>query len=248
MAPQARPGHGDGMLKADKAIVIDRQPAAESLRTIRRYLPTMPPAKAAALAEHAETRRFKRGEYLYSAGEPITGLWIITQGTLSGVKFQRDGEGRLVTPIFPGHCLPTGLRVAEVNYFNLVALSEGTALFIPKRAAMRILDDVPSADALHLNTVRTLFGFTDMVANMNETSSLTRLKLFIAHYTSYEEFRLEGEGRHYRWNMTLADLAQFIRVTRPHIQVNLKKPEIARVFTISRRVLTVHCPEGLRPD
>ncbi|MGE0585736.1 MAG: Crp/Fnr family transcriptional regulator [Flavobacteriaceae bacterium] len=236
------------MLNATEAIAAERTRSAESLRTIRRYLPSMPVDKAAALAEHAEQRVFKRGDYLYCAGEPITGLWIVTQGILSGLKFQRDGEGRLVTPIFPGHCLPTALRVAEVNYFNLFALSEGSALFIPKAPAMRILDDVASADALHLNTVKTLFGFTDMVANMNETSSLTRLKLFIAHYISYEEFRLEGGPQRYRWNMTLADLAQFIRVTRPHIQVNLKKPEIARLFSINRRVLTVHCADGLRPD
>jgi len=236
------------MLNADKAVTAVAQSRADSLTTIRRYLPALPPEKAAALAEHAELRHFRRGDYLYCAGEPITGLWVVTQGILSGLKFQRDGEGRLVTPIFPGHCLPTALRVAEVNYFNLFALSDGTALFIPKAPAMRILDDVACADALHLNTVKTLFGFTDMVANMNETSSLTRLKLFIAHYITYDEFRLEGSAERYRWNMTLADLAQFIRVTRPHIQVNLKKPEIARLFSINRRVLSVHHADGLRPD
>ncbi len=94
--------------------------------------PQLTDADIARIRRFGEVRRYERGERLFTAGEPATGMFVVLKGTVA--VSLRDGLGRVV-PIAkegPGHFLG---EVAQLS--GAPRLVDGTLRKTSRRCSCR---------------------------------------------------------------------------------------------------------------
>jgi CRP/FNR family transcriptional regulator len=112
------------------------------------------PAALNSLADLAESRRLGRGEFLFLAGEPARGLFVIVSGSIRAFRVNAKGREQTI------HVESAGATLAEVPVFDdgdypatAVAEEPSEVLFLSKADVQRFLIANP---AVALNALRLM--------------------------------------------------------------------------------------------
>ncbi len=92
------------------------------------------------LARHASVGRYRRGEYLQQAGEPMASVWFINSGRVKLSRISRDGKQQAVGILGPGDALGLiGVVDGAPQELHAEALTAVDACIIPAPAFLAML-------------------------------------------------------------------------------------------------------------
>jgi len=166
----------------------------------------LPEAQAAELAKIAETRAHKRGELIFSEGDPANGLYMLFTGRVKVFKLSSEGKEQILHLIGPGE--PFG----EVALFlgapfpaYAEALEESKTVFFPRAAFVDLIKQDPYL-AMNMLAVlsRRLKYFTRLVEDLS-------LKEVPQRFASYLLYGDEETGK-------------------PYVQLNIAKGQLASLL------------------
>ena len=142
------------------------------------------------IADLAVEKRFKRGELIFSDGDPCNGFYIVIDGTIKVFKISPEGKEQIF------HILGHGEPFGEVPVFtgkpfpaNAEAITNSRLLFFPKDQFYRLISDTPS---LSLNMLGILSARLRQFALQIEHLSLKEVPSRLASYLIY---LAEEQGR-----------------------------------------------------
>lgn len=132
------------------------------------------------LAVAARERRLVRGEVLFSAGDPASGLFVVVRGTLRAYRQTREGREQTI------HVEGAGATLAEVPVFDggaypstVQAEEDSIVLFVPKLAIHGFLTRNPEAAlaalALLARRLRNVSGLAEQLALKDVAQRLAAL-------------------------------------------------------------------------
>jgi len=166
----------------------------------------LPEGQAAELARIAETRVHKRGELIFSEGDPATGLYMLFTGRVKVFKLSSEGKEQILHLIGPGE--PFG----EVALFLGVpfpayaeALEESKTVFLPRAAFIDLIRQDPY---LAMNMLAVLSQRLKYFARLVEDLSLKEVPQRFASYLLYGD---EETGKSYvQLNIAKGQLASLL--------------------------------------
>jgi CRP/FNR family transcriptional regulator, cyclic AMP receptor protein len=129
---------------------------------------SVPPEELSGLVAAARPRTYRRGQVVYSAGDPGDSLVVVISGQVKVVVRSADGGELTLTVLGPGGTLgePSiadgGPRSADVE-----TLAESQLLFVPRETVQAICARVPAAaQALAAAIAATLRRLTEATSDL----------------------------------------------------------------------------------
>ena len=138
------------------------------------------PEALRGLAERTEVRKLEAGEFLFSAGEPCRGLFVVVEGWTRAFRHGADGREQVIHEDGPGSTFP------EVSVFDdgpypstVVATHHTTLLFLRKEDVKRFCLAHPEAA---LSALRILSRRLRRATGMIERFALLEVSQRVAVY------------------------------------------------------------------
>lgn len=138
------------------------------------------PEALKGLAERTEVRKLEAGEFLFSAGEPCRGLFVVVEGWTRAFRHGADGREQVIHEDGPGSTFP------EVSVFDdgpypstVVATHHTTLLFLRKEDVKRFCLAHPEAA---LSALRILSRRLRRATGMIERFALLEVSQRVAVY------------------------------------------------------------------
>lgn len=144
------------------------------------FFRNMSPEALRGLAERAEVRRLEAGEFLFSAGEPSRGLFVVVEGWTRAFRHGADGREQVIHEDGPGSTFPEVALFDDGPYpSTVVATHDTTLLFLRKDDVKRFLLAHPEAA---LSALRILSRRLRRTTGMVEKLALLEVSQRVAGY------------------------------------------------------------------
>jgi len=133
-----------------------------------------------SLAERAEVRKLDAGEFLFSAGEPCRGLFVVVEGWTRAFRHGADGREQVIHEDGPGSTFPEVAVFDDGPYpSSVVATHNTTLLFLRKEDIKRFCLAHPEAA---LSALRILSRRLRRATGMVERFALLEVSQRVAGY------------------------------------------------------------------
>ena len=148
------------------------------------------------IAQSAVRRDFDAGQIVFLEGEPCTGLYIVQEGWLKGVKSSLSGREQVLRFLGPGETFSeiSVLAVTSNNPVTVIALEPSSVLIIPRDMMLQLLDDHASLARI---IIQNLTGRVIHLISLIEDLSLRSVKARLARVLL--ENASEGVLHRQRW-------------------------------------------------
>jgi len=144
------------------------------------FFTNIAPGVLKSLAERAETRKLEAGEFLFSAGEPCRGLFVVVEGWTRAFRHGADGREQVIHEDGPGSTFPEVAVFDDGPYpSTVVATHHTTLLFLRKDDVKRFCLAHPEAA---LTALRILSRRLRRATGMVERFALLEVSQRVAGY------------------------------------------------------------------
>jgi len=144
------------------------------------FFRNMTPEALKSLAERAEVRKLDAGEFLFSAGEPCRGLFVVVDGWTRAFRHGADGREQVIHEDGPGSTFPEVAVFDDGPYpSTVVAAYDTTLLFLRKEDIKRFCLAHPEAA---LSALRILSRRLRRATGMVERFALLEVSQRVAGY------------------------------------------------------------------
>ncbi|RPI27042.1 MAG: Crp/Fnr family transcriptional regulator [Acidobacteria bacterium] len=167
-----------------------------------------------SLAERAELRKLPAGEFLFSAGEPCQGLFVVIDGWTRALRHGADGREQVIHEDGPGSTFPEAAVFDEGPYpSTVIATHDSTLLFLRKEDVKRFCLAHPEVALSALKILsRRLRRATGMVERFALLEVAQRVATYLVQQIPGEKAlggRVELELKH--TNQDIADRVGTVR-------------------------------------
>ena len=184
----------------------------------------------ATIRESSQSRRFDRNQFLFHAGEPSGGMYLIVAGFVAVRLSTPSGELATVAVLGTGNCLGEQSLLAELGHRSTSAVALGTVdtLFV----ARVVFDELRERDAALERFLTTLLDtrlrrVTDRLVEALYTPAPRRVLRRGAELA--QRF---GDGNSIP--LTQDDVASMAGTTRPTVNRTLRQAEAAGAIALTR--------------
>jgi CRP/FNR family transcriptional regulator, cyclic AMP receptor protein len=203
-------------------------------------LSAAPPEDLEAIAAASRLRTFRRGQVVFTAGDPGNTLIVIVSGRVKVVVRSADGGELTLTLIGAGRLLGDLIVVdAGPRSTDAETLEESQLLFIPREKIQDVCARVPAAaKALTSSVAASLRRLTDAVADLVFLDLPRRVAKVLLGQP-------RGDDGVIRLKMSQEELAHQVGGTRQSVNAALRGFEKRGWLELHDRAVTVRQPEAL---
>lgn len=196
------------------------------------------------------TKVLHKGDYLYRAGEPFTGLYAVFSGLFKAFHMDRNGSEQITSFYFPGEILGLHAIDTRTYQYDAMALNTSVACGIGYESYKRLATKMPGLDErLHNIFSRELIKARFAAANLTATQKVATLLMSLSR-------RLQERGYspfEYALPMSNMDIASRLRLvneTVSRVFGQLARDGIVNVDERRVRILDIKrlaelCPRNL---
>ena len=189
----------------------------------------------------AVARTYRKGEYVFHAGEHVDSITVLVEGRLLIQKDDYWGNRSIVNVVEPGELFGEAYATPDSGALrnDVLAAEESTAIFFDIH---RVLTVCPSACRFHTLTVQNLFYAISeknrkLVSKLDITSKRTTREKLLS-YLSEEAKRQNASTFEIPFNRQ--QLADFLSVDRSAMSNELCKLRDAGLISFDRSRFTLH--------
>jgi len=140
----------------------------------------LPAATAHRLASHSVNRSYRRGEMIFSEGDPASGFYILTEGRVKIFKISPDGKEQIFHIFSPGNLFGEAAVFSGDSFpAAAMALEKSRTLIIPKSSLKEVLSENP---LLAMNMLAVLSTRLRQFSQLIEDLSLKEVPARLATY------------------------------------------------------------------
>jgi CRP/FNR family cyclic AMP-dependent transcriptional regulator len=201
---------------------------------------SVPAQDLSALAAASRLRTFRRGQVVFTRGDPGDTVIVVVSGRVKVVVRSADGGALTLAIIGPGGVFgEVGVADGGPRSSDAETLDECQLLLVPREAIQEICARVPSAaQALTASIAATLRRLTDAAADLIFLDLPRRVAKMLLSQPS------DGDGV-IRLKMSQEELAHQVGGTRQSVNAALRDFERRGWIDSRERIITVKQPAAL---
>src|SRR6187455_799698 len=194
------------------------RPVLESLANIP-FFGGLDPAALERLASSMRSRRFRRGEVIFHAGDPGDALFIIVSGEVKIALPSETGDEAILATLRPGDVFgELALLDGAPRSASATALGPTETVVLPRdRFRELIAQEAGVRDALLASIAGELRRLTRHVEELHFLDITGRLAARLVRLSEEGGTRLPDGGIRLRRNLTQGDLAAMVGCTRQSV-------------------------------
>ena len=188
-----------------------------------------------ALAAIASPRTLSAGELLFLQGDPVTGVYVLLEGSVRIYKCSPEGKEYTLHYIRPGQMFAEATLFRGDGYpANCVAVEDSLVVLFPKASFVELLQKSPSAS---LKMIAALSSFVRDLNQQVEDLSLREVSGRLAAYL----LRLSEASSSdcFELDISKSELARKLGTISETLSRNLRKLKDIRVISGDGKVITV---------
>lgn len=199
------------------------------------------------VASLGRLKRFRKGELIFSEGEPATGFYVVVSGKVKIYKLSRDGREQIL------HVVGQGETFAEAALFSgesYPAFAEGLTdcqtVFLGKEGFFDLIRRDPQ---LAMNIIATLSTLLRRFNKMIEELSLKEISARLAKYLLDELLKSgvpSATGVEIHLDVTKSQLAAALGTVSETLSRTLKKLKEREIIDVSGKCITILNDQALR--
>lgn len=197
------------------------------------------PSLTAKLRPLAVVRRFGRGQFLFAAGDPADGFYVLQSGEVRVTKMDDRGREVEIARLGPGDILGEAAAFAAKEFpLYAQAARESTALFLAKAVILRAIESDPGlAGEFIVLLARKCLALNKRIESLGLLTVKQRLAQYLLSQCS-------GLGRcQVTLPMTKGDLAKLLGTINETLSRTLKQmKEEGMIEVQGTRILIKDCP------
>jgi len=201
------------------------------------------------VAQRAVPRRFTAGEFVFSEGEPCSGLYVVQAGHIRIFKSSPGGREQVLSIEGPGG------SVAELPVFDggnypasVIAMDDVTLLFVSKQDFQSLCLNHPQVALKVLRVVgarlRRLVG---IIEELSFTTVRHRLASLLLRLAQREGKRVAG-GTEITLPASNQELASQIGTVRELVSRNLSRFQSEKLIEMDGRTVVIHDLKALERE
>jgi len=203
----------------------------------------LPADQLEKLGRIAESRRFRKGETVFSEGEEGIGFYIISSGTIKIFKMSLDGKEQILHIFGPGEPFGEVPVFSDQSYpANSEAITDSKLLFFPKSAFVDLISKNPSLSLNMLAVLcRRLRQFTVQIENLSLKEVPGRLAAYLLYLA--EE---QNTGSRVQLTISKGHLASLLGTIPETLSRVFSKMSSGKMIDVDGRKITLLDPQELR--
>lgn len=137
----------------------------------------LPDAALSILDNSKMTRKFKKGEPLFHAGDDPKGIYCVNSGTIKLETEGPQGNGHILRVVQGGGMIGyRSLFANEAYHATAVGVEEGTACYIPRSSFLQVIEKFPDLSLKLLNHISKELGSAEnRLIKMTDQSASERI-------------------------------------------------------------------------
>ncbi|UCZ53967.1 Crp/Fnr family transcriptional regulator [Bacillus shivajii] len=114
------------------------------------------------IKEAKNSRKYKKGEYIFREGDPSESLYIIHQGLIKLSKISQDGKEQIIRLLFPGDFFGEFALVHNKNHYaNAEVLQDTVVCTVEKQGFIRTMELNPNMTLRFIDTLNDRIFYAD---------------------------------------------------------------------------------------
>jgi len=226
--------------------MLTRRPLVASLARIP-FFAGLDPAALERLAEGTRTRRFRRGDIIFHAGDPGDALFIIMSGEVKIAVPSESGEEAILATLAAGDVFgELSLLDGAPRSASAAALVATETVMLPRDRFRELITNEPAVrDALLASLATELRRLTMHVEELHFLDITGRLAARLVRLSQEGSTRLGDGGIRLRTNLTQGDLAAMVGCTRQSVNKLLGQFTDDGLIRLDREGIVVTDLDGL---
>ncbi len=199
------------------------------------------------LAERAQERTFRKGEFLFHAGDEGDWLYVLMEGSVKVLVTSEEGEDMVLSTLHPPEVLgELSLMDGGPRSASIEALETTRTLLLPRRDFLALLHDEPTfleSVLMHLGRlIRKLTEQTSDFVFLDLFGRVAKLLMALAD----ERGEQTGDDIVLDLPLTQSDIAHMVGGSRQTVNQILKSFERKRYVELQGRRIVIKNPQQLR--
>ena len=189
------------------------------------------------------SRKYNRGQTIFSEGDEATGFFVVAEGTVKIFKLSMDGKEQIL------HIFGPGEPFAEVAVFtgstfpaHAEALKKSTFFFVPRKEFISLIHENPS---MAMNMMASMSMRLKKFAMMIEDLSLKEVPNRLAAHFLYLSAQ-NNDSKEFQLNISKSQLASLMGTVPETLSRILSRMSSQNFVSIHGSKITVHDSSGLR--
>lgn len=199
------------------------------------------------IASIALTKRYGKGEVIFSEGSPAKGFYVVTSGRVKVYKLSSDGKEQILHMFSSCHSVAEAALFADACYPAFAeSMSESVLLYFRRDEFLRLVKRNPQ---LGLNVIGNLCGLLRQFVSLVEALSLKEVSARVAKYLMDLAVRqgVQGkEGAEVRLDVTKSQLASNLGTVSETLSRTLRKLKSQGVIEVKGSLITFLDCKALR--
>lgn len=199
------------------------------------------PIQRQDLARHASLASYRKGQPVFSEGDPALGLHIVAQGLVKVSKLSPEGKEQILTHFGPGEPIGEAAVFSGGSFpASATAVTPALVLSVPRREILELISRDPQ---VAVGMLAVLSRRLQVFARLIEDLSLNQVSARLARYLQEAG---AGDPGSLRLALPKAQLALRLGTTAETLSRTLTRMKEAGVISLQGRRIKVLDPEALR--
>ncbi len=200
------------------------------------------PADRERLVRLAAARTLRKGQLLFSEGEPAAAMFLVVEGLVKIFKLAPDGREKVLNVFPAGETLAEAALFGEGRYpASAQAVGLACVAGFPRQPLLQLLRDHPEL------SFRMLAGMSVKLKILGQRIEELTFQSASVRLTSYLLAEMEARQRpQLRLDLSKRDLAAFLGMTPETLSRLLASLREAGAIEVRGRLLTILSPDHLR--
>lgn len=203
-------------------------------------------AQLTELARKLQPRSYREGDVIFYMGDPGTGLYLVTRGTVKVSLESADGQETMVALILPGDLFgELAVLDGEPRSATAVAMEPVEALFLRREDFVDFIEHTPGMAMRVIGMLcRRLRQTDELLGDLVFYNVSGRVAKKLLELARTHGVHANG-GVAIRLPLTQQELANLVGSSRESINKVMRYFRERRYVSIDRRYITLHQPEQL---
>lgn len=203
-------------------------------------------AQLTELARKLQPRSYREGDVIFYMGDPGTGLYLVTRGTVKVSLESADGQETMVALILPGDLFgELAVLDGEPRSATAVAMEPVEALFLRREDFVDFIEHTPGMAMRVIGMLcRRLRQTDELLGDLVFYNVSGRVAKKLLELARTHGVHVNG-GVAIRLPLTQQELANLVGSSRESVNKVMRYFRERRYVSIDRRYITLHQPEQL---
>ncbi len=188
------------------------------------------------IASISSESAYKKRDIIFTEGDCANALYILMSGQVNLIKYNSDGNEKLIRRVMPGEIFAEAAMFSGINYpVTAIMIQSGNIIAIQKQPFLKMIKENPDISMSLLGVMSKLLRhYNEMLSALSLTQAINRLALYIMQQSKLQKTDC------ILLPMSKKELSKNLGVQPETLSRNLALLSQKKIISVNQKKITIH--------